>query len=56
MLENEQKSLEDEFVKATLSTQLERASVLREKANEIRKKREMEQAALVQEKLDQKWR
>lgn len=56
LLENEQKSLDDEFIKATLNTQLERASVLREKAKEIRKKREIEQAALVQEKLDQKWR
>jgi hypothetical protein len=56
LLENEQKALEDEFVSRTLTSQLERASVLREKANEIRRKREAEQAALVEAKLDQKWR
>lgn len=55
MLEGEQRSHEEEFIRATLSTQLERASVLREKAKEIRRKREMEHAALVEEKLTQKW-
>lgn len=56
MLDKEQKAYEDEFITQTLTSNLERASVLREKANEIRRKREADHAAFVQDKLDQKWR
>lgn len=39
-----------------MSSQLERAAILREKAKQIRQKRDIEQSAFVQEKLEQKWR
>ena len=39
-----------------MSSQLERAAILREKAKQIRQKRDIEQSAFVQEKLEHKWR
>ncbi|CAF0710400.1 unnamed protein product [Brachionus calyciflorus] len=55
LLFNEDKMYEQELMSRAI-TPLERAAQLREKAKQIRINRELEKAAFIQEKLDQKWR
>lgn len=55
MLDNEQRSYEKEILNSAVSP-LERAAELREKAKQIRLRKENEDMQFVQEKLDQKWR
>ncbi|RMZ98613.1 cilia- and flagella-associated 53-like [Brachionus plicatilis] len=55
LLNFEDKMYEQELLSSVVSP-LERAAQLREKAKEIKMNKEMEKAAFVQEKLDQKWR
>lgn len=55
LLNFEDKMYEQELL-SNVITPLERAAQLREKAKQIRINKEMEKAAFVQEKLEQKWR
>lgn len=55
MLLAEQQAYEVEFF-STITSPLERAAQLREKAKQIQLNRERENALFVQQKLDQKWR
>lgn len=55
MLLAEQQAYEAEFF-STITSPLERAAQLREKAKQIQLNRERENAIFVQQKLDQKWR
>lgn len=55
LLDNEQRAFEKEILNSAVSP-LERAAELREKAKQIRQRKENENSEFVQEKLDQKWR
>lgn len=46
----------DQEYLSTIETPTERAAVLREKARQIKEKREQEMSEFVRKKLDQKWR